>query len=408
VSTLTTIKTKSDSVREWQTIIGAGIFATGLAQPEVLALPFRRLLSEEPGADAEKMAIFFAITSLPWSLKILSGLLLDSIPFFGTRRFYYLTISAAVASLFWLLLNFFHSSFISMAIICMTINIFLVIASSAGGALFVESGQRLNAMDRFASTRVFVDNVNTVIAGPLSGWLAGVSFTASTFVGALIPLSLLPPVIALLKEPTTARFEESALRDAWKHIKIVVTSYQAWMAGLFLCLVCMSQSFPSLLFFHQTKELQFSFLTIGVLDSVAGLGGILATIVYGLLRRFQHLRAWLILGIICGSLDALIYGSYDSLAHAYPISLSHGFLITLSVMAMMEVAGWATPSASTALGFAFVASAWNTGIPLGDYVASQLAKLGLDFYHVAYCYAAISLSMLGAPFLLPKRIQMKD
>ena len=224
MGTLAIVKTKNDFLWEWQIIIGTGIFATGLAQPEVLALPFRRLLSEELGVDAEKMAIFFWVTSLPWSLKILPGLLLDSVPFFGTRRFYYLVVGVAFAAFLWPLLNFVQSSFIGLATLCMIINVFLVIASSSGGALFVEGGQRLNAMDRLASTRVFVDNVNTVVAGPLSGWLADLSFSVCTFVGALIPLSLLPPVMSLLQEPTTAKYEESALRDAWNHIKIVVES----------------------------------------------------------------------------------------------------------------------------------------------------------------------------------------
>src|SRR5258708_4658940 len=131
MSTPTIVRTKHDAVWEWQTIIGAGIFATGLAQPEVLTLPFRRLLSEQHLVDAEKMAIFFAIASLPWSLKILSGLLLDTVPFFGTRRYYYLILGTIVASILWLSLNFVQNSFLGMAAICMGINSFLVIASSS-------------------------------------------------------------------------------------------------------------------------------------------------------------------------------------------------------------------------------------------------------------------------------------
>jgi BT1 family len=405
---LTEVRTRNDAMWEWRLIIGSGVFATGLAQPEVLALPFRRLLKETLGAGPESMAIFFAIASLPWSLKILSGLLLDSVPLLHTRRFHYLVVGAAVASAVWLSLSFFEKSFAALAIACMVINFALVVASSSGGALFVEAGQRLNVMDRLATTRVFVDNVNTVISGSIAGWLANLPFRSFSVLGALIPLSLIPPVMGLLKEERISKYEASAAREAWKHIKIVISARQSWLAGLFLCLVCTWQSFPSLLYFHQTNELKFSLLTIGLLDSLSGVGGIIATVAYGLLRRLQHLRVWLIIGIISGSIDAFIYSFYDSIEHAYPISLAHGFLVNLSVMAMMEVAGWATPVASTALGFAFVASAWNTGIPIGDYIAARLSDLGLDFYHVAYWYAAISPLTLGALFLLPRRIQMME
>jgi hypothetical protein len=76
-------------------------------------------------------------------------------------------------------------------------------------------------------------------------------------------------------------------------------------------------------------------------------------------------------------------------------------------MAMMEVAGWATPNGATALGFAFIASAWNTGLPIGDYAAATLAKYGgFNFYEVVSIYAAIApLTLVAVFFLLPKPIQ---
>jgi hypothetical protein len=408
VSTLTTVRTRTDALWEWKTIIGAGIFATGLSQPEVLSLPFRRLLSDDLRVDVQQMALFFALASLPWSLKILSGLLLDSVPLFGTRRRHYLLLSVTGASVLWLLLGLLEQSFLVLLLDCIAINVLLVLASSAGGALYVEGGRRLGAIGQLAAVRVMVDNTNTLVAGPLSGWLAYFPFGTFTLVGAAIPLTLIPPVLALLREPSTSKYEVSAFRDAWHSVRVVVASRQAWAVGIFLCLVSAPQSFQSLLYAHQTKSLNLDSLTIGFLDSISGIGGIAAAAFYGLLRRRQKLRGWLVLGIVCGSLDAFIYSFYRSLEAAYAISLAHGFLINLSVLAMLEVAGLATPMGATALGFAFIASAWNTGIPIGDYAAATLGKHGFDFYQVVSLYAVVAPLTLFALFLLPKQIQEID
>jgi hypothetical protein len=93
MTTQTIVKTPNDTLSEWALVIGAGIFATGLAEPEVLGLPFRQLLANEilqqapSGVDkAYWTSIFIGFIAAPWSLKIFSGLLLDSVPLFGTRR----------------------------------------------------------------------------------------------------------------------------------------------------------------------------------------------------------------------------------------------------------------------------------------------------------------------------------
>jgi hypothetical protein len=199
-----------------------------------------------------------------------------------------------------------EQSFVALVIVCTAINVLLVLASSAGGALFVEAGRRLGTIDKLATVRVLADNTNTLIAGPLSGWLAQLPFLVCTFVGALIPLVLIPPVLGLLREPPTSKYEASALRDAWHSVRVVVASRHAWAVAIFLCLVSAPQSFGSLLYVHQTKTLNFGLTTIGFLDSIAGVGGIAAAVLYGLLRRIQNLRAWLILGILCGELVPLV------------------------------------------------------------------------------------------------------
>jgi hypothetical protein len=409
METQTVVKTPHDTFSEWATVIGVGIFATGLSQPDLLQLPFRVLLTNEtlPSSDTNThvMSLFFFIGMLPWSLKVLPGILLDSVPFFGTRRRYYLIVGALGASLLWLLLAVVPRTFATLAAVCFCMNAFLVIASSAGGALYVEAGDRLVITDRLTSVRLWVDNFNSLVAGAFSGLLARVSFTAFAVSVAVVPLTLVPVAWRLVKEPQAAKYQHSTLQDAWTNIKIVVRTRDVWIAFAFLCFICALQSFLSPLYKHQIGKLQFEIVTIGILQSVSGFGGILGAFLYGVVRRKWNLRTWLLLGVACACMDPFLYLFYTSLYAAFPIDFMHGLLDVMTALAMFELAARATPANVAALGFAFIASAWNTGIPLGDNIAAALTdyyKLG--FPEVMAVFSCAAVLAFPAVLLLPGRM----
>jgi hypothetical protein len=349
------------------------------------------------------MAWFFAIGMLPWSLKILPGLLLDSVPFFRTRRRYYLIIGAMGASLLWLLLAVVPRTFAALAAVCFCMNVFLVIASSAGGALYVEAGDRLAITGRLTSVRNWVDNFNTVVAGAFAGLLAKAHFAVFAVSVAVVPLTLVPVAWWLVKEPQTAKYQHSTLHDAWTAIKIVVRTRDVWIAFAFVCFICALQSFLSSQYKVQT-DLKFSVVTIGILQSISGLGGILGASLYGVLRSQWNLRTWLLLGLACAGMDPFLYRFYSaSLYVAIPIDFMHGLLDVMTAMAMLELAARATPVNAAALGFSFIASAWNAGLPLGDNIAALLTDhYKLSFPEVMTVFSCVAVLAFPAVLLLPR------
>ena len=86
-------------------LIGAGVFATTLAQPAVLKLPLQYLLKSDLHVSRDAMAAFFAAGALAWYFKPLAGILSDSVPLFGTRRRHYLLLSGVAAGGLWLLIG---------------------------------------------------------------------------------------------------------------------------------------------------------------------------------------------------------------------------------------------------------------------------------------------------------------
>jgi BT1 family len=99
-------------------LIGAGIFATTLSQSSNLALPLRNMLAEQLKEPLSAVSSFFAIAAISWYIKIVVGLLSDSIPLFGTRRRHYLLVSATLAGAFWFLSGFITHSYLALNYDC--------------------------------------------------------------------------------------------------------------------------------------------------------------------------------------------------------------------------------------------------------------------------------------------------
>src|ERR1700760_2344517 len=123
-------------------VIVAGLFATTLAQTQVLArLPLQNLLKNELHVDRTANAVFFFWAGLAWYLKPLAGILTDAFPLFGSRRKSYILVSATLAGVSWLALTVTPHQFRSLLSVAIVINAFIVIASTAVGGYMVETAQ---------------------------------------------------------------------------------------------------------------------------------------------------------------------------------------------------------------------------------------------------------------------------
>jgi Na+/melibiose symporter-like transporter len=385
----------------WVFIIGGGIFATTLSQPDLLDLPIRNVLKDALGVPQQQMAAFFALGALPWYLKIFAGLLSDSIPLFGTRRRHYLIFSATLAGAMWLLLAYVPKLYFPLLVTVTATNAMLVMGSTVVGGLLVEAGQRLGVADRLVATRLFVDSACVLLAGPLAGFLAGLPFGAATSVGAAIALTMLPIVAIGVKEPIKATYRSSALANACVELRSLLRSRRMWTAAGFLFVVSVPQEFQTTLYYFQSDVRHIPPDVIGYLKGIGGVGSLLATLVYPVIHRRLSLRALLVLGIIAASTGAIIYVFYLSVPAAFVIEGVHGFLLTLGALAFMEVAVWSTPLSAAAMGFAFLMSALNAGDAVGDNLAAELGGY-VGFFGVVETCAVLTLLLLCTLPLLPK------
>jgi Na+/melibiose symporter-like transporter len=361
-------------------LIGAGVFATTLAQPAVIKLPLQNLLKTDLHVGPEGMAVFFAVSALAWYFKPLAGLLSDSVPLFGTRRRHYLLASTATAAVLWLLVGVVPRSYGSLLWAVVAMNSMLVMGSTVVGGLLVEAGQRYGATGRLTSARYFVMNVCLLLGGPLGGFLAARSFGLSTAVCAAIAFSVVPVAVLLLHESPTAERRTEVWTNAWAHIRTLVRSGTLWSAAGLLFLVYISPGFGTPLYYYQTDTLRFSQQFIGNLGFISGALGLLGAVVYGLLCGRLSLRPLLAFGIVCSVISTLFYLFYRSTTAALFIEGGAGLFATLAEVPLMDLAARATPRGSESLGFAVMMSVRNGALALSDIVGSLL----IDQYHVSF------------------------
>src|SRR5580700_9831924 len=138
-------------------VIVAGVLATTLAQPQVLArLPLQNLLKNELHLDRSSNAAFFFWAGLAWYLKPFAGIVTDAFPLFGNRRKSYILLSATLAALAWLALTVTPHVYRDLLFVAIVVNIFMVVTSTVVGGYMVETAQAISGSGRLTAIRQFV------------------------------------------------------------------------------------------------------------------------------------------------------------------------------------------------------------------------------------------------------------
>ena len=380
VSAASASAARHKSLTRWAVLIGAGVFATTMSQPAVLRLPFQNFLKADLHASRQAMASFFALSTLAWYFKPLAGIFTDSVPLFGTRRKYYLILSAVTAGALYLVVGVVPRTYISVLIAMIAVNCMLVVGSTVVGGLVVEIGNRERATGRLNSSRYVVMNACTLIGGPLGGFLAARAFGLTTIAGAVIALSIVPFAWFMLKEPPVAHTNSQAWINAKAQFRTLMKSKTLWSAAGLLFLVYIAPGFSTPLYYFQTDTLKLSQQFIGTLILLAGAFGIVGAFIYSVMCKKLNLRTLLYISIIINVLGTMTYLFYRSGTAAAFIESQNGLIGTVAELALMDLAARATPKGSEGLGFALMMSVRNGGQAISDIFGSWL----IDQHHVTF------------------------
>jgi predicted MFS family arabinose efflux permease len=385
-------------------VIAAGVFVTGFGWPGIIGrLPFTLLLKNHLHMPAQRVATFWAIATFAWYVKPVVGFICDAYPLFGTRRRGYLLTGTLLSGLFWLTFAIAPREYGSFVVVMTLLNLAMVTVSVVVGGLQVEVSQRYGATGRLASLRTALEGVMNLAAGPAGGFLAVCAFGWTAAAGAGVMLSFLPVVIWLYPERRGARANAAVWATARSHMRAIVRSRAMWGATGLLFLVYLAPGFQTPMLYYQTDVLKLDPRFIGLLQLMAGAGGIIGAAAYGYICRRLTLKVSLITGIILNAASTLLDLRYDSARAAALIDSGASLLGTLATLPLYDLASRAAPRGVESFSFSLMMSIRNIAIfAISDVVGSYLyGQYHVGFKQLVWINAGSSAAVLLFIPLLP-------
>src|SRR5687767_8699563 len=169
---------------------------------------------KDTGLSAGQVANFFAVSTTPWLLKPVYGLLSDFVPLFGRRRTGYFVVSSGLAALAGFGIAFGGSaSYWTLLALFTVMGLGLAFTDVMTDALMVESGRARGLTGAFQSVQWAAIYGAAIVVGLGGGYLAEHRSLKATFlIAACFPLVSLVMALRFVEEPR-ARADWGALRE---------------------------------------------------------------------------------------------------------------------------------------------------------------------------------------------------
>lgn len=385
-------------------VVFFGITAVTLSQQNAIGLiPLKNLLKNELHVTRAATAAFFFWLSLAWYFKPFFGIFTDAFPFFGTRRKSYILAGSALSVVGFIALVYTPRRYDALLAMCIAINVFMVITSTAVGGFMTEKAQALKSSGRFAAVFQIAYQMSGVVGGPLGGILAAMAFGWTGVASAAIMFLPIPAAIFFLKEKRINVDSQKLLSDAKSQLRKIATAKTMWMAAGFSFLFYFAPGIQTALFYRQQNDLHMSTGQQGLMMFLNGIFAMLTATIYGTFAAKRWtLRKLLFWCIFAGALAQMAYAFYNSMDQAYVIESLWGLGWASADMALTDLYMRATPAGSEALGFSLMVSVRNLSLFGADWLGAK----AMDTYHLHFSTMAIAngvVSLIALPFvfLLP-------
>jgi predicted MFS family arabinose efflux permease len=385
-------------------VVFLGVTAVILSQQNAIGLvPLKNLLKNELHEGKSATAAFFFWLGIAWYCKPFFGIFIDAFPLFGTRRKSYILIGSVLSVAIFIGLIFTPHRYLPLLAMCIAVNVFMVITSTAVGGYMTEQAQALRASGGFASVFQIAYQMAGVVGGPLGGVLAALAFGWTNLASAAIMLLPIPAALFFLKEKKNRVNSEQLLGDARKQLTKIAKAKTMWAAAGFSFLFYFAPGIQTSLFYRQQDVLHMSTTQQGLMLFLNGGFAMLTAAIYGTwAAKRWSLRRLLFWCILAGAIAQFCYAFYNSMPEAYVIESLWGLGWAAADMSLTDLYLRATPAGSEALGFSLMVSVRNLTLFGADWLgAKAMETYHLPFSSMAIANAVVSLIALPFVFLLP-------
>ncbi|HEY7040931.1 MAG TPA: MFS transporter [Methylomirabilota bacterium] len=353
----------------------AALFAIVYFSQGMIYLPDQviSIVFKERGLTAGQLAGFAWITTIPWFIKPLYGLLSDFVPLFGTRRRSYFLIMSALAALSAVAVSLMPGApYATLATVITLLWLGVGFTDVLTDALMVESGKPLGLTGVFQSVQWGALGAASILAGLVGGYLA----ERRAFAGAFALVACFPVISFLMaafvvREPP-ARPNLEGFGETGRAIRQAVGSRDLWAVAAFIFFWAFSPSFGPAFFYYETDNLRFSQTFIGVLTSLGAAAGILGAWAYARLARGFPLKRLIVWSIGAATASTVAYLLYRDTVSAVVITLLFGAVGMATQLAFLDLAAKACPRHAEATFFALLMSIYNLGTRSAEWAGANL------------------------------------
>lgn len=331
------------------------------------------IVLKDAGALAAQVAAFFTVTTIPWLIKPVYGLLSDFVPLFGRRRkSYFLLMAALAAGAGMLLALVVQHTWWWLAGLFTLMGLGLAFTDVLTDALMVERGRPLGLTGAFQSVQWAAIYAAAILVGIGGGALAEQRSLHLAFLfAASFPLVSLVMAMLFVDEPPAATGGE-AFRERLGAIRAALRERHVWLVAGFILFWTFSPSFGPALLYYQTDVLRFSQQAIGNLSALGSAAAIAGAVVYAPLSRRVPLKRLIVAAIGVATAGTLAYLLYRGLAAAILIDAVFGCAGMIVQLAFLDLAAKACPRRVEGTFFALLMSVYNGGAQGSQVVGGYL------------------------------------
>lgn len=331
------------------------------------------IVFKERGLTAGQLAAFAWITTIPWFIKPLYGLLSDFVPLFGTRRRSYFLVMSSMAALSAVAVSRMpEAPYPALAIVITLLWLGVGFTDVLTDALMVENGKPLGLTGVFQSVQWGALGAASILSGLVGGYLAERRAFAAAFalVAGFPVVSFLMAAFVVREPPAQPNLE--GFGETWKSIRQALGNRDLWAVAAFIFFWSFSPSFGPAFFYYETDVLGFSQTFIGALSSLGAAAGIGGAWAYARLARAFSLKRLIVWSIGVGAVSTLAYLLYRGRVSAVVITLVFGAVAMTTQLAFLDLAAKACPRHAEATFFALLMSIYNLGTRSSEWTGANL------------------------------------
>ena len=361
---------QSREARRLGVLFAVVYFAQGMIYlpDQVVAIVFK-----ERGLSAGQLAAFAWITTIPWFIKPLYGMLSDFVPLFGTRRRSYFLIMSSMAALSALAVSLMpRAPYPALAAVIILLWLGVGFTDVLTDALMVEHGKPLGLTGAFQSVQWGALSAASILVGVGGGYLAEHRAFAGAFgLVACFPIVSLLMATFVVREPP-ARPNLEGFGETWSAVRDAFGRRDLWAVAAFIFFWAFSPSFGPAFFYYETDTLGFSQTFIGMLSSLGAASSILGAWAYARLARAFSLKRLIVWSIGAGAVSTLAYLLYRGSVSAVVITVVFGAVGMTTQLALLDLAAKACPAHAEATFFALLMSVYNLGMRSAEWTGANL------------------------------------